>query len=232
MPSPTIVLIPGLLCDASVWTGQLAALHAFGPIFLAKSTGRDSITGLAKAILESTSGPIAVAGHSLGGRIAIEVARLAPGRVARLAIMSTGHHGTQPGEEAARMNLVEIARKDGMDAMAAKWLPPMMHPDFLKDEALMADLVAMVCRSNPEKFCIQQKALLNRPDATGVLPTIECPTHVIGARFDAWSPLEQHEEIAALVPDAKLTVIEDAGHMCTVERPDTVAAALVAWMTA
>ena len=73
-------------------------------------------------------------------------------------------------------------------------------------------------------------ALLGRPDATPVLRSIRVPTLVLCGRTDSWSPLAQHEQIAALVPGARLRVIDGAGHMSPMERPEAVAKALLDWL--
>jgi pimeloyl-ACP methyl ester carboxylesterase len=150
--------------------------------------------------------------------------RLAPDRVARLALLDTGVHPRAADEEAKRQALVDLARSQGMAALAARWLPPMLHPDH---SALIEPLTEMVKRSTPETFANQQRALLNRPDAREVLPGIHCPTLVLCGRQDAWSPPSQHEEIAASIPESKLVIVDDCGHMSPVEQPAAVTRALL-----
>ena len=94
----------------------------------------------------------------------------------------------------------------------------------------MTGLYAMVERMTPEIFENQVAALLSRPDADPVLPGIRCPTLVAVGRQDAWSPLAQHEAIAAAIPGARLQVFEDCGHMSTVEAPAAVSGVLAEWM--
>jgi pimeloyl-ACP methyl ester carboxylesterase len=117
-----------------------------------------------------------------------------------------------------------------MEALARQWLPPMVHPDRLNDAPMMRALTEMVCRATPEIFERQVRALLGRPDFGPLLPTIKCPTLVACGRQDAWSPLDQHEAIAAAIPSATLAVIEDSGHMTTVEAPAAVTGFLQAWL--
>ena len=107
----------------------------------------------------------------------------------------------------------------------------MLDPPRLSDGALVESIVAMFARKSAEIFARQIAALLARPDATPVLRAVEVPTLVLCGRADSWSPLAQHEEIAALVPGgAVLRVIEQAGHMSTMEQPGAVAEALRAWL--
>jgi pimeloyl-ACP methyl ester carboxylesterase len=185
---------------------------------------------MARSVLETAPARFALAGHSMGARVALEVVRMAPGRVERLALLDTGMHPPREGEAASRGALVELAYTDGMAAMAARWLPPMVAPRRKADEALLGPLTEMVSRATPQIFEGQQRALLNRPDTAPALAAVACPTTVIVGRQDVWSPVAQHEDIVAAIPGARLVVIEDSGHMSPVEQPQAVAAALQAWL--
>ena len=226
----TIVLIPGLLCDASVWTGQIPALSARAPVVVADLSTQDSITAMARDTLALAEGPLSVVGHSMGARVALEMHRLAPGRIERLALLDTGAHPRRDGEEATRQVLVDLAWRDGMAALADRWLPPMVHEARAADAALMDPLRAMVNRATPALHERQIRALLGRPDARQHLGAIACPALVAVGRQDRWSPLAQHEEIAAAIPGSRLVVFEDSGHMSPVEQPEQVTAALLDWL--
>jgi len=223
-----LYLLPGLLCDETVWRSQRAALAVETKV--ADFRGFDSLTAMAQSVLDQAPARFAVAGHSMGGRVALEIMRLAPERVDRLALLDTGIHPTREGEAAKRKVLVDLARKKGMRAMSRLWLEPMVHPARIADDALMLPLLAMVERMSPDHYAGQIKALVDRRDAAPILPIIACPTLVAVGRQDAWSAVAQHEEIAAAVAGARLVVFEECGHMSTVERPDAVSAALADWL--
>jgi pimeloyl-ACP methyl ester carboxylesterase len=106
----------------------------------------------------------------------------------------------------------------------------MVHVDRVEDEALLAPLKAMVMRATPEQHHRQIQALLNRPNVRPHLEKIACPTLVMVGRQDRWSPLAQHEEMAALIPNAELVVIEDCGHMSLTEQPEQVSRALLRFL--
>jgi pimeloyl-ACP methyl ester carboxylesterase len=227
---PVLWLLPGLLCDAYVWREQEVAFNASHEVHLADFRGFSSITEMARSVLEQSDVPFALAGHSMGGRVAMEMVRLAPQRVSRLMLLDTGYKPSAPGEEEKRMALVELARREGMAALAAVWLPPMVHPERMNDPTLMDPLVQMVCRADPDTFEGQQRALLDRPDAGPGLGDIRCPTWLVCGSDDGWSPLAQHREIQALIAGSEMTVIEGSGHMTTVERPQAVTAAMRRWL--
>ena len=231
MPSaPTICLLPGLLCDATVWEPQVSALAGKGEVHVADLWGLNSFPAMAEKALAETTGSLIVVGHSMGARVAFEMWRLAPERIARLALLSTGFHPPGPHEEPKRMALVKVAYDQGMDAVADRWLPPMVHPDRLHDEALMAPLRAMVRRATPQIFEGQQRAGLSRPDAGPYLDRIACPTLILVGREDGWSPVPQHEEMARRTKGSELVVAPHSGHMVTVEQPEAVNRALLGWL--
>ena len=235
MPRPPhLLFLPGLACDADVWQDQARALSKLTTVSVADYGASDSITKMAEVALSGVPESIAIAGHSMGGRVAFEIVRTAPERVAGLALLDTAYRSFAGGEagerEMAKRNaLLEVARTKGMRAMAGFWMPGIIHPDRLSDAALTAAIVEMMGRKTYEIFAAQIKALVNRPDATPVLAGIKCPTLVLCGREDTWSPLAQHREIEAAVQGADLAVIENCGHMAPMERPAEVTAALATW---
>ena len=230
---PTIVLMPGLICDGQFWSAY-TALEQLAPtrlqVRVADFSQLSSIGAMADKVVSETAGPIVAIGHSMGGRVALEVLRRAPERVVGLALLDTGIHTRAPGEEEKRAAMIRLAYEQGMAALADIWVPPMVDPARRDDAALLTPIKEMVLRATPEQHERQMRALLDRPDPRDLLPGIQCPTLVMVGRQDQWSPLSQHEEIAALIPGAKLVVIENAGHMTLMEQPAASAAALTAWL--
>jgi pimeloyl-ACP methyl ester carboxylesterase len=229
-PRSAVVLVPGLLCDNDIWRDQIESLSRDHDVLCPGFMDHDSIEAMAGEILARAPAQFSLAGHSMGGRVALEVVRRAPQRVTRLALLDTGHHPARPGEAEGRAALLRLAREEGMAALARRWLPPMVAADRVADTALMQRLAAMVERASPDLFERQVQALLGRPNAYRALGAIACPTALIVGKLDTWSPPAQHEEMAAHIPGADLTVIDGSGHMSPVERPGAVSAALAAWM--
>lgn len=229
---PRIVFLPGLLCDESVFAAQIAALSAHADVSVADFSRDDSIAGMARRAISAAPGPLSLVGYSMGGRVALEAVRTAPDRVERLCLMDTGFGPAREAELPGRQALVDLANREGMAALAARWLPPMLHPAREADRTLLDPLTAMVCRASPAQHERQIRALVGRPDASSVLPTIKCPTLVLCGRQDRWATLAQHEALASAIPGARLEVIEDSGHFAPVERPAAVSAALLKWIGA
>ena len=230
MEKKTVYLLCGLLCDAEVWTEQAAALSAQHDVRIVSFQGFDTLGAMAEHVLAKAPARFALAGHSMGGRVALEVYRRAAARVERLALLDTGYEPASPGEEARRYALVNKAEAEGIDAVARLWGEPMVAPC---NRARVLDRVcAMVGRMSPEIYAKQTRALLSRPDASDVLGTITCPTLVLCGAQDEWSPPQRHERMQALIPGSWMAVIDDCGHMCTMERPAQVLDALQAWLAA
>ena len=232
-----LLLLPGLVCDRASWEEVIAHLGSAATCQV-HETGPDRTLGaMAERVLAAAPRFFAVAGHSMGGRIALEIVRRAPQRVRRLALLDTGWRPLPAGsagekERAGRYALLATARQQGMRAMGRVWARPMVHPARLSDARLMDAILDMIDRQTPDQFEAQIEALVARPDAGAVLRSIDCPALVLCGRQDAWSPLAQHEEIAAMIPGAVLTAIDDSGHMTPMEAPGQVATAMLRWLRA
>lgn len=230
-----LVLVPGLLCDTKVWQPQIAALSDLATIQVAEHGNQDSLPGMARTILQQAPPRFALAGHSMGGRIALEVMRIAPERVTALGLFDTGHHPLAPGPEgekeaAGRHELLGIARRDGMRAMGRKWIQGMVHPSRLKDAALIDAVLDMFEAKSPDIFAAQIRALLDRPDGGNVLSTIKCPTLVLCGHEDIWSPPHRHQDMADRIFHSTFVDIPECGHMSTMERPEAVNHAMRKWL--
>lgn len=225
------------MCGHEAWAAQIKALSDIADARSVEwSAEHTSLVKMAEAVLETSPERFALAGHSMGGRVAFEVYRRAPERVTRIAVMNTGTAPLAPGtagadEERGRRQLLDIAFKQGVRAMAMEWLKGMIPPDRMDDEPLVNAIVSMFERKTPEIFLIQQEALLARPDARPVLPQIHCPALVLTGADDQWSGPARHEEIAAGIPGSKLVVVPKCAHMSTMERPQEVADAMREWLT-
>jgi pimeloyl-ACP methyl ester carboxylesterase len=228
----TIYLLCGLLCDEVVWQAQATSLAREHDVRVVSFlNGEDSLAAMAERVLAGAPGRFALAGHSMGGRVALEVLRRAPERVERLALLDTGYEGPAPGEADRRAVLVEQAQREGIDAIAAAWGLPMLAPDRRLDPVLTRAVFDMVGRMSPAIYAAQTRALLSRPDAGDVLRSVACPTLVLCGLQDGWSPPERHLRMAELLPQPPLVrLVEDCGHMAMMEQPHAVLGAMREWL--
>ncbi|RVU03754.1 alpha/beta hydrolase [Novosphingobium umbonatum] len=221
-----LLLVPGLICDSRVFAAQAAAfpqaqcLGGWGAC--------DSLAAMAQRLLDKAPERFALLGHSMGARVALEAYRMAPERIDRLALVSTGTHPVAQGEAEKRYALRDLGREQGMAALVDQWLPPMIAPD--NRPALYAPLHAMAAEQGLPAFEAQITALLSRPTLESLLPTITCPLLSCTGALDAWSPPAQAQAIADAAPRATLEIIPEAGHFLPIERAEAFNAAIARWL--
>jgi pimeloyl-ACP methyl ester carboxylesterase len=230
-----LLLLPGLLCDRAVWAPVLPALETMARCHVPDYADERSLGAMAERVLRDAPATFSVAGHSMGGRVALEIVRRVPERVERLGLLDTGFLPRPQGragddERSRRLALLALAEKNGMRAMAREWVQPMVHPARLADEAFMDTILDMFERRTPAQFAAQIDALLARPDASPLLPALRCPTLVLCGRADGWSTPAQHAEMAAMIAGSRLVFVEGGGHMAPMECPDATAAAMLEWL--
>ena len=227
-----LVLVPGLLCDDRLFRRQVADLADLADPVVVDVTGGASMPEMARAVLNAAPPEerFALAGLSMGGYVALEVVRSAPERVARLALLDTSARADTPEQTGVRRELIELARKGRFDEVPGRLLPNVVHPDRLDDERLVSVVFDMAYATGPDAFVRQEEAIIARPDGRGELAEIACPTLVLCGRQDALTPLHLHEEMAGRIPDSRLRVIEECGHLSTLERPEEATAVLREWL--
>jgi len=223
-----LLFLPGLACDARIYAPQLAAfpdsraIDGYGTA--------DSLAEMARIALDQAPDSFDLLGHSMGGRVALEVFRLAPERVRRLALVSTGVHSLREGEAAKRQALQAIGWNHGFAKLIDEWLPPMVaEANRLKPE-VYEPLRQMNVEAGQAVFDAQIHALLNRPEAESLLPQVACPALVMTGELDSWSGPEQHRQIAAAIPNSELVIVAGAGHMIQLEAPEAVNTAIARWL--
>lgn len=225
-----LVLLPGLLNDARLWAHQAAALADVAGVAVADLTRDNSLAAMAERVLASAPRHFALAGLSMGGYVAMEIVRRAPGRVERLALLDTTARPDSPEQTQRRLDAIRLAEGGGFDKVMPTMLPNLLHPAHLSVESIAGLAKAMAKSVGADAFIRQQTAIMGRPDSRRDLPDISCPAMVLCGRQDTLTPLDRHQEMADLIPGATLAVIEDCGHLSAIEQPEAVSAALRAWL--
>jgi pimeloyl-ACP methyl ester carboxylesterase len=231
MPEPLpVVLVPGLNCSARLYAEQVPALWRFGPVQVADHTRDDSMDAIAARILMQAPPRFALAGLSMGGYIALTIARQAPARVSKLALLDTSARPETPEQSERRKPQIALAQGGRFAEVPALQFPVFVHRNRQHDEALKRRVRVMAEETGAEAFLRQQKAIMTRPDMRPLLASIACPTLVLVGDGDELTPPQLSEEIAADIAGSRLVVVADCGHLSTMERPDAVNGALVEWM--
>lgn len=230
MNDRNLLLIPGLLCTGRLWRDQIAALEDDFSIQVAQHHLDDNLSDIAGRILDAAPESFSLAGLSMGGYIAFEIWRQAPERVERLALLDTRATKDTPEETQRRKDLLALADRGRFTGISERLMPLFIHEDRLSDADLTSDIVQMAADTGKDGFVRQIKALMARPDERPLCKTISVPTLILCGRQDALTPVSMHEEMAGLIPDSDLVIIENCGHLSTMETPDEVTAAMRKWL--
>lgn len=225
-----LVLVPGLLCDAALWGHQAKHLADIADISVGETTQDETIPAMARRVLEHALPSFALAGLSMGGYVCLEIMRQAPGRVRRLALLDTAAIADDAARRKQRQDLITLAETGKFKGVTPRLLPLLIHPERLEDDPLTEAVMAMAGRVGKAAFLRQQRAILSRVDSRPGLRAIGVPTLVLCGRQDALTPLARHAEMASAIHGARLGVIEDCGHLSSMERPEAATALMRDWL--
>lgn len=229
----TVVLIPGLICNELAWKDVAKLLNEGGfDVVSADVTKPQSITEMAQSVLDAVSGDLIPLGHSMGGRVALEMVRLAPERIKGLGLIATGAHPLAEGETEKRESVIKLANEQGMSELVEKWLPPMVAKGYAESEPLRYQQLFDSCVSAGEELHERQiRALVNRPNALPLLAEIEIPTILVAGEEDAWSTPQQHADMQAKMVKAQTKlVVLNTGHFVQYEAPQQFTETLSGWL--
>lgn len=223
--SPPLILISGLLSNGSLWQHQVqylsevAAISVFNP-------DQDSPDKMVEAILKSAPPKFALAGHSMGGWLSLEILRVAPSRVLKVCLLNTTAREDSQEKKARRQAMIERSKAGQFEEVVDEVV------DFLTyNHQVRGEVKKMFLDVGCDAFINQEKAMLSRTMSIASLPKISCPTLVIHATEDRNFSLEEQLELVAKIPNAKLAIIENTGHMSPLEMPQAVTSLLRFWLT-
>jgi len=225
-----VLLIPGTLCTPDVFKLQAGELAAIAPhVELVRFTLEDSISKMADTAIESirAHGAAAVIGFSMGGMVAMEMARKAPQLIGKLALLNSNYQADSAGNQAARRRHLAQARIGGMEAVIRQhYLDRYLHRPSASAEKLIID---MACELGPACFAAQIRAHATRPDSGATLKSIRCPTLILGALQDQLCPPLMQTRMAQMIENSDLLMLDACGHFSMLERPADVNTALRDW---
>lgn len=226
----TLVFLPGMMCDARLFGPQIAEMSADTAVMVAPITQGERVEQIASQLLDLLPQRFALAGLSMGGIVAMEVLRRAPERVARIALLDTNPLPETPQVAAAREPQI-VAVKAGrmLEVMRDEMKPNYLAPGPHRGDVL--DLVMDMARAlGPDVFVRQSRALQRRPDQQTTLRKCKVPALILCGAHDALCPVKRHEFMAELIPNATLRIMEQSGHLPTLEQPQETTQALREWL--
>ncbi len=226
---PQLILLPGLLNDAELWRDQVSGLADVARCQVSDLTQGESIHALARQVLDEAEPTFALAGFSMGGYVAQEIARIAPERIERLALIDTAIRVDTPERADQRHATNAAAGHDGAFlGIADRLMASYVDASRLDDKDLTGRIQAMTQRLGREVFLRQNS--LPREDGEAALRALRCPIVIICGEHDAITPLAGQREMAVAIGCSHLLIIPHAGHMTPMEAPEAVNAGLRHWL--
>ncbi len=237
MAKTPLLLVPGLLCSPRLFAPQVAALSDVAEIVVpdwraAPLSIWDSWASAARWVVDRMPAEsFALAGLSLGGMLAVEIMQIAAGRVTKLALLDTSMRSQNETEQAVRRARIRLAQEGHFELVLGLQMSRFIPPYRLPDKKLIDEVMTMCGETGMEIYKRQEEMAAVRADRRPDLPRIRCPTIVVCGRDDAATPLFLSEEIAAGIAGSELIVIENCGHLSTMEKPEEINAILRRWLS-
>ena len=237
MTKTPLLLVPGLLCSPRLYGPQLARLGDVADIVVpdwrkAPLAIFDTWEKTARWVVEQMPSPsFALAGLSLGGMIAVEIMQFAAERVSRLALLDTGMRSQSPTEQAVRRARIRLVSEGHFELVLGLQLSRFLPAYRLPDKKLVDEVMTMCTETGVEIYRRQEELAAMCVDRRPDLPKIKCPTIVVCGRDDVATPLAFSQEIAVGIKGSELIVIEECGHLITLERPEETNAILRKWLS-
>ncbi len=224
-----LLLLPGLLNDAELWRGQIAALSDIADCTVGDQTRGETMQAVVDDVLAQAPDRFALAGFSLGGFVAQQILRTAPERVLRLALIDTSIHADSPERAAQRRSQRASVRLPGtFHGFGDTLMRSYIDASRLDDYVLVQRVRDMTARLGAAVF-LRQSAL-DRVDGHDVLARYRDPLLIVCGANDRITPLAISEEMHALAPGSTLVVVPACGHLAPMEQPDEVSDALRGWL--
>ena len=221
------LFLAGQLSTELLWKNQQALADG-----IATLRHHDTVRELAQATFDAAPPGFALVAHGMAGFVAFEMLRQQPERIEKLVLMSVLAPADTPKQTARREGYLRLVAEGRYDDVIEERIPMLVHPDRVNDAPLIADLRQMARDIGPEDFLHQQRAIMSRPDSRSSLAAISCPVLLVYGRADAITTLEHQQEMLGAIPDVRLEVVEDSGHMLPLERPQSVNALLRGFLAA
>jgi pimeloyl-ACP methyl ester carboxylesterase len=241
----TVVLLHGFPFNSDLWRPQIPALaerhrviapdlRGFGASQL--SAEPYTIARLADDVAELLDalglGRAVIGGLSMGGYVAFEFFQRHRRRAAALVFADTRPDPDSPEAQADRARMAELARSRGSRAVVDELLPKLLSPwTRAQKPEVERVLREMMGAANPEAIAAALMAMAARADSRPLLPQIQVPTLVVGGTQDSLTPAEQLLEWGRQIPGARVELIEAAGHVSNLERPEAFNALLLDFLS-
>jgi pimeloyl-ACP methyl ester carboxylesterase len=231
MPRPAVVFASGQLLTAECWAPQVPTLARDYDLRFSDHTRDETIAGMAARLLAEAPPRFHLVAHAMGGFTAFEAMAQAPERILSLALIATLAPNDGPAQTERRQGYIRLVEAGRFAEVVEERIPILVHPARREDAPLLGSVRRMAAETGAETFLRQQRAIMSRADSRPRLAAIRTPTLVVRGAQDAITTEAHHAEIVQGIPGARPVVLDDCGHLPTLERPGTTTALLAGWLT-
>ncbi len=222
---PPLVLLSGLLSNNALWHHQAHDLSEIASVQIISST-QNTPEAMIQTVLETAPPTFALAGHSMGGWLCLEVIRRAPSRVSRLCLLNTTARSDSEEKRKKRLEMIQRAKQGKFKELVEEIIE-----HFVFNPSVKNDEKKMCLEVGPATFIAQEEAMGLRQECLSILPMISCPTLVVHAAKDRVFSLEEQRELSDRVQKGILAIVENSGHMSPMEAPQEITDLLRSWLT-
>jgi len=228
-----LILLPGSLCNDLLFQAQVAFFKGHREVTVANFSNCDSVEAMAAKVLREAPAEFALAGLSMGGIVAFEMFRQAPQRIVRIAFLDTNPRGELPKNVSIRHQQINDIAQGGVESLrtlVSQQLMPKYAFDLKQRLRLEPLVMEMALDVGAVEVINQWRALASRTDSWSTLKDIRCPTLILCGVHDALCNEKLHRDMALEVNHARLEIIDEAGHLSTLDAPEQVNQALENWL--
>lgn len=242
---PALVLLHGFPLTRAIWADQIADLGQRYQVIAPDLPGHGQsapLSGDAPPTMARMAQEVlalmdflgidhaAVAGHSMGGYVALALLKLAPQRVTGLGLVASQAHPDSPEAAAGRRATAQKVLAAGAGIVADSMGPKLFAPGVLGDASIRRQTDAMMRATPVQGVYDALLAMADREDMRDLLGTVRVPSLIVAGAEDAIIPAERIQDMTARLPAAALVTITGAGHMPMLEAPEATSAALAHWL--
>ena len=223
-------MVPGMMCDERIFSPQIEELSQNLEVTIADISNFSSVKELASDVLKKAPKSFSLLGHSMGGIVAMEIYSQEPNRIEKLILMDTNPK--------AELDEVKLKREPQIrEVNKGKLLEVMrdeMKPNYLAESenkrSVLNVCMDMALTLGPDVFINQSRALQSRLDQQNTIQSIKIPVLILCGSEDKLCPVERHEMMHNMITDSDLKIINNAGHMPTLEQPRETTEVLKEWL--
>ncbi len=244
---PPLLLLHGFPLDRTLWNAQIEPLAQTHRVLAPDLRGHGesppsgddySMEALADDLLNflderKCPGPFALAGHSMGGYIALALAARCPERISHLMLIATRAAADSPEAAANRLRLArEAEQRNDITPVIEAFLPRLLGPTSQANSPnLIRDLRTMMNRTSLTAVVGCLRGMADRPDRTPLLKTLTMPSLVIAGAEDLIAPPTEGQSMSQALPHGQLTIIPDSGHLVSLEQPDLTTQTIIDFLS-